>query len=121
VDPINIYHQLPDAGDVDLVSVVRVELISNGLGNNIDHAFDQDQHIIDARNKKPEVQRHLLNLYLNLQLMKAMVDSSSVRYCLLPDGEISDWLTYFKSYVLPFLKEHNLIQTPVSRPIQYAA
>lgn len=117
MDASSLYHQLPSDTDINLVAVVRDLFQKEGMGQFLDSAYDRDQHIIDAQNKKPEVQRHLLNLYLNLQLMKARVDSSSIRYCLLPDGEISDWLQYFRSFVLPFLKENNLLQTPATRAI----
>lgn len=117
MDARTLYHQLPTSDDIDLVSVVRDLFIKEGLGDYLAIAYDRDQHIIDARNKRPEVQRHLLNLYLNLQLMKAKTDSSTIRYCLLPDGEIHDWLMHFRSFVLPFIKDNDILKTPVSRPI----
>ena len=115
MDTLKLYHSPPSDTDINLVGVVRDLLIQEGLFTNIETAFDQDVHIINCHNKKPEVQRHLLNLYLNLQLMKSTIDSSTIRYCLLPDGEIHMWLQYFRSFVLPFLKEHKLIQTPAIR------
>lgn len=108
-----MYHALPSTGDIDLVTVVRELLVKEGFGDRLPVSYDNDQHIIDGTNRKPEVQRHLLNLYFNLQLMCSPVDSSTVRYCLLPDGDIQTWISYFRSFVLPFLKEHDLLTMAV--------
>lgn len=109
------YFEPRQEDDIDLVSVVRDLFVSHGLAKHLPEAFDGDQHIVDALNKKPAVQRHLLNRYLNLQLMKAKEDSSDPRYCLINDGRIEEWVGFFTRSVLPFCVRNQLPTTPSIR------
>lgn len=111
------YKAQPSATDIDLVLIVRNMFLDQGMEASMAIGFDCDQHIVDARNKRPEVQRHLLNRYFNLQLMYASVDSSAQRYCLIPDGEIEQWLAFFKQSVLPFCVQHGIPNKPAIRAL----
>lgn len=111
------YKAQPTETDMDLVNVVRQMFLNHGMENAMVIGFDCDQHIIDARNKRPEVQRHLLNRYFNLQLMHAGVDSAAQRYCLIPDGEIEQWLSFFSQSVLPFCVQHGIPSKPAIRAL----
>ena len=94
--------------DFDLVAACRQILIDGGLHQEVQTGFDNHPHILDASTRKPEVQRHILNQYWNLQLLATGANTFEVRYCLIPNGEISDWLRLFKDKVLPTAVQHRL-------------
>lgn len=96
------------ADEFDLVGAVRTTMLNAGLGQRIPEFFDSNIYIIDAANKKPEVQRYLLNRYFNTQLMNADANSIDERFCLIPNGEIADWLRLFTDKVLPFIIANDL-------------
>lgn len=102
------YIQPPLEGELDLVSEVRDILVKSGLGQKVKDAYDPDRFILEAHGKRCDVQRYLLNRYWNQQLMQARQPSIEERFCLIPNGEIEDWLRLFKSKVLPFIIEHGL-------------
>lgn len=94
--------------EIDLVSEVRNILIEAGLGNILADTYDSHHFILEAVNKPSHVQRYFMNRYWNLQLMTIPSKSIEQRYCLIPNGEISDWLKLFKQSVIPFLIGNNL-------------
>lgn len=105
---INMYNQNRQADDIDLVQEVRKILMEAGLGQKLPGAYDNNHYIIEAANKPSSIQRYILNRYWNHQLLTCNANSMDQRYCLIPNGEISDWIDLFKSSVLPFIVEHNL-------------
>ncbi len=102
------YQQPRQVGDIDLVAEVRSLLVSSGIPGECIMAFEQNNHIVDAIDKNPEVQRFFMNRYWNLQLLSCPKYSIEERYCLIPNGEVSDWLRLFKDKVLPFIVANNL-------------
>lgn len=94
-------------GEIDLVAEVRNILVSSGLGQNIGN-YDDNRIIVDAVDKSSAVQRFQLNRFFALQMVMVNANSTEERFCLIPNGNVSDWLILFKSKVLPFLIEHNL-------------
>jgi hypothetical protein len=94
-------------GEIDLVAEVRNILISNGLGQNIEN-YDNNRIIVDAVDKSSAVQRFQLNRFFALQMVMVNANSTEERFCLIPNGDVSDWLVLFKSKVVPFLIEHSL-------------
>lgn len=108
---IEQYHQPKPEGDIDLIAEVRQHLVNSGLAQRATEAFDNNHFIAEAANKPSTVQRFLLNRYWGMQLMQAGKPSIEERYCLIPNGEVSDWLKLFKEKILPFVIENNL---PVS-------
>lgn len=105
---IEHYNTVKSEGDIDLVSEVRQLLCTVGQVKNLTLAYDQHRFIIEAQGKPSDVQRHLLNRYWSHQLMSASRNSTEERYCLIPDGQIGDWLTLFREKVIPFIMENDL-------------
>jgi hypothetical protein len=105
---VNQYNQAKPDGDIDLVEKVRELLIGAGLYQNVVNCYNTNHFIIEATGKTSEVQRYLLNRYWNIQLMTTTNPSIEERYCLIPNGQISEWLTLFQAKVLPFILVNNL-------------
>lgn len=95
-------------GDIDLVAEVRNLMLRYGLGPKIEAAFDNNRFIIQARDKGSHVQRYLLNNYFVQQLMFASKPTTDERFCLVPDGDVRDWLRLFEQKVLPFIVDNDL-------------
>lgn len=95
-------------GEFDLVAACRQALIDAGLLPEVQSGFDTHPNIIDATTKKPEVQRHMLNQFWNLQLLASSGNTYEVRYCLIPNGDVQDWLRLFKEKVVPAAVQHRL-------------
>ncbi len=118
MEPISIkdrsqeYMAIRGPNEIDLYQVVVDSFIKSGIGNKVPliEAYFVKYDLLD---KKPEVQRFYLNRYFNLELMKATVDSMDQRYCLINDGTIEDWIRLYKTKILPFLLQYNLITTYV--------
>ena len=98
----------PKPEDIDLVDEVRQILKENTLGKLADENYDTHRYIKDAAGKRPEIQRHFLNKFWGLQLVSAEDNSIEERSCLIPDGDVKDWLTLFRSNVVPFLIKNQL-------------
>ena len=87
--------------DLNLVESVRTLLVSSGLLPEVVNNFDSSKYIQQAATLQPEGQRFLLNRFWNLQLL--VVDQSTIeeRFCLITNGEHTDWLRLFKDKILP--------------------
>ena len=105
---IQDYHAARQPNDIDLIAEVRQRLVISGISAERIMAYEQNQYIIDACDKTPEVQRFLLNRYWNLQLMSSRKVSINERYCLIPNGSIDDWLRLFSDKILPFIVKNEL-------------
>lgn len=105
---IKQYYQPKNPNDMDLVAIVREDLISSGLANHLPTAYDNSRFIQEAVGKDSNVQRFLLNRYWTQQLMSAKQVSIEERYCLIPNGDVQDWLRLFRSKVLPFIIQNDL-------------
>ena len=99
----NQYDEPRQPDDLDLVSWVRNELMLAGLGQEAVQGFDTSPTIQTAFSKRPEVQRYMLNKFWNLQLMMFASESINERFCLVPNGQVGEWMKLFKTSVLPFL------------------
>lgn len=107
-NPVQEYIEERKEDDDDLVSFVKDELVAIGRVNDID-LFMNHEYIKEAINKRPKVQRFLLNKYWNLQILNIEnVDSIDVRYCLVGHGTIENWKELFHQRVIPFIIEHDL-------------
>lgn len=95
-------------GEIDLVAACRQALVDAGLLPEVQIGFDTHPNIVDASNRKPEVQRHVLNQFWNLQLLSTNANTYEVRYCLIPNGDVQDWLRLFKEKVVPAAVTHRL-------------
>lgn len=92
--------------DIDLIQVVRNLLVNAGISTI--QCYDNSKHIMEAKSKKPEIQRFLLNQYWNLQLLSTSANSINERFSLVPNGTIESWLKLFTQVVLPFIVKHDL-------------
>lgn len=97
--------------DIDLIAEVRDSLIRCGLTKNVEAHFDTNRFIKEAHEKESSVQRYLLNRYWQTQLLASPAQSIEERYCLIPNGTVTDWLHLFRSKVMPFLVANNLPNT----------
>lgn len=104
---ITQYTQDKPEGDIDLVDEVRQLLIGSGLQSKLPF-YDNNRFIKEAEGKHSQAQRYLLNRYWTHQLSLAPVVSIEERYCLIPDGDIGQWLNLFRAKVLPFVIQFNL-------------
>lgn len=104
----NYYGEPRLESDIDLIDIVRQTLINAGLQHNVLAHYDNNHYIVEAINKRPEVQRFLLNQFWNLQLMSVSVNSLNERFSLVPNGSLEEWLNLFNSVIIPFAVQHNL-------------
>lgn len=105
---VDQYYQPKNPNDMDLVAIVREDLVNSGLANHLPTAYDNSRFIQEAVGKDSNVQRFLLNRYWTQQLMSAKQISIEERYCLIPNGDVQDWLRLFRSKVLPFIVQNDL-------------
>lgn len=98
-------------GDIDLIAETRVLLVNSGLSNEVNLHYDTNRYIKDASLMRPEGQRFLLNRFWNLQLLSTQASTVDERYCLVNNGEYSDWLRLYKQKILPFAIAHRLPKT----------
>lgn len=105
---IDAYKSVRSQTDLDLVAEVRKSMISMGILPKVISFFDTHPFIVEASTKVPEVQRYFLNRYFTTQLMMSKKPSIEARCCLIPNGEIKDWLNLFNGIVLPFMLENDL-------------
>lgn len=94
--------------DMDLVGIVRDILLKYGLKDRLEQHYDTDSYVLQAQQKRPEIQRYLLNIYLHLQLANAKKSSLEYKYALLPGGELNDWIAIIREKVAPFMATENL-------------
>jgi len=110
------FFQPKPEGDIDLVAEVRNRLISAGLLRQAEAFYDTHEHVIGAVNKESSVQRHLLNRYWNLQLSMCP-NNMDVRFYLVPNGKIEDWLRLFSESVMPFIVQNQLPRAVQAVPV----
>lgn len=104
----NYYAEQRLESDIDLIAIVRQILVEAGLYQNVVEHYDSNHYIYEALNKRPEVQRFLLNQFWNLQLMSVPVNTMNERFSLVPNGSLDEWLSLFQSTIVPFAVQHNL-------------
>jgi len=107
-EAIEQYDQDKPENDIDLIQTVRDILINVGLGPRLSDAFDSSKYIIDAIGRTSDIQRFLLNRYWELQLMSHDGNTMEERYCLIPNGTTEEWITLFKTKIVPFILDNNL-------------
>ena len=106
---IDSYFADKPADDVDLVFEIRKLLVDAGISEDlIKAAYDNNKHVAEAAGKLSEVQRTLLNRYWQIQLRSASELSTDVRYYLIPNGIVYDWLRMFSDHILPFVLRNSL-------------
>lgn len=108
--PFDDYFNTKDSSDVDLTQIVRNVLNENGMSSELEK-FDNHRFVKDSVNKSSDVQRHLLNRYWTEQLINSRIPCQEVRYALLPNGGIEQWVDMFVSEVVPFFTQNNITLT----------
>lgn len=99
-------------GQIDLLQECHKVLVKHGLGKQSEAVFLNDPDVKLAVDLHPEGQRHLLNRFWVLQLMSLSgVNTMNARWCLVPTGEIKDWLRLFEDSIVPTLIAHQLPKT----------
>lgn len=94
-------------GDTDLVAEISALLQAQGSSD----PFSWETHlgVVDAHIVGPKLQRFLINRYWRLKMGLSSADSTMPRYCLIESGEDSEYLEIFKSNILPFIIENNVV------------
>lgn len=105
---IRRYEDARTESDIDLVSIVT-NLLKEELGPEVDiSSFTENLEILDARTRRPDVQRFIINKFFRIQLCSLKVDTMRARQALIPEGDISRWIEYFRTYVIPYCVDHHL-------------
>lgn len=78
-----------------------------GLTINVTNHYLTNDWIKKARGASFESQRLLLNRFWNMQLID-FKNTDTLRFLLITDGDISDWLRTFHTRIVPFCIEHDL-------------
>lgn len=104
----NEYLEQRSSNDLDMIATIRALLVESGASADALSAYDNNHLILEAASKVPSVQRFLLNRFWAMQLMSCPIVSVKERYCLIPNGEIEDWIRLFKMTILPFVLKNNL-------------
>ena len=92
---------------INLVSVITTMLFNAGHPNTT--AWQQTLHPDAFTTTDPKIQRFLINrCWRPLIGVVQGEDTLNIRYCLVDQGEISDWLRLFETGVLPCIIKHSL-------------
>lgn len=104
----NIFSTPRQEGEMDLIAICRELLIGAGLAQEVTSSFDTNQYIKDAAPLGAEAQRFLLNKFWHLQLISLNCDTQKERFCLLDQGDFSEWVRCFKEAIMPKVIEYKL-------------
>lgn len=105
---VDVYNRSRLPGEIDLIKEVRDLLVANGLQANVTSSYDNHRFIIEGIGKNSEVQRYCLNKYWQLMLMSVHGNTTDERYCLISNGEVSDWLKLFRVKIIPCIVANDL-------------
>lgn len=98
--------------DPNLVELMA-SYIEMGVGESEAAMFKSTPSIVGVMDNLPTVQRITINRFFTNILMrfrsKKEVDVNNIIPYLIQDGDIKDWFTLINEFVLPFFKEHNVI------------
>lgn len=99
--------QVPAREITDLVYEVNNALSEAGHPNPAAwHSYVQSDVFGNA---DPFVQRFLINRAFRLILAEAQENTMNVRFCLVDNGELIDWLRLFKDQVIPCVQRNSLL------------
>lgn len=109
---MNIFMAERNTTDADLVTLVH-KALEEYLGSMAADDFINNSDIVTVATALPEVQRVIINRYFVTKLFRYRfnnnVDVLPALSNLISDGTYVDWFYCFKTYVMPFLKEHNVL------------
>lgn len=86
----------------NLIDQVLNTLSENGLFK-VKDAYIKDEQLKSVKASDKSIQRFEINRFFNLWLLSLPVNTTEQRYCLIPNGEFSVWLSIFKSKIVPLL------------------
>ncbi len=87
----------------DVVSMLqRYNFSQEQINIFLNHKF-----IVSCKNQVFEVQRVNINRFWSMQIMQCDKETVEIRYHLLPDGSIENWLAFFEKIIM-FIKENDL-------------
>ena len=102
-----------DALDENLVYIVY-NFLYKLVGHQEAEIFKMDPSIAEVYDKKPEIQRIIINRFFsNLLLKYRSMDNTRVvdAVIMLPnDGTVSDWLQVYNYVLYPFLKNKKIFE-----------
>jgi len=104
----DLYNQPLTENEIDLYTEVRNLLVNAGMTQQAATVYDANNHIAASVGKNEKVQRYHQNQFWNIQLLSAEKPSMEQRFCLIPNGNTTDWLRLFKAVVLPFCVANGL-------------
>lgn len=96
-----------DENAFNLVTVVDQLMLKHGHP----HPYEWKRHLNPDANitNDPSIQRFLINRAMRMLFADVPEENTlDIRYCLVDQGEISDWIRLFESEVLPCLIRLNL-------------
>ncbi len=113
-DPIKagqaLYFEKKPEGDRDLVKEVRDIFQEAGISDKaLSETFDQNRHIISARDKTSIVQRHHINRFTEIALAVSREDTIAIREEILPAGTTDHWIEQYRDKIAPFLASKKIL------------
>ena len=111
----NAYYEKRTEQDLDLVEIIG-NFIGEQVGEDYKEAFLNDPAVIAMKDKKPGVQRVILNKYLTITLLRyAGITGNSVfdvvSYVIFNDGTHQQWFDWLNAQLMPFCKQFNVFET----------
>lgn len=97
-----------ESPDFNLIKAVADMLTGVGLHKEVLSFYYTNHWVVEAEKFPAEGQRLLLNRYWNQQLLNCQANTVPQRCCLIPNGEIKDWLRLFEAKILPVCLEYKL-------------
>lgn len=87
---------------IELADIVRKLMIEKGVKPEHIEVYNNAPEIRLMAGRDPLEQRALMNKFWYLQLTSLDINTIKERFCLIADGEVSDWIRLFEQEVLPF-------------------
>lgn len=94
--------------EIDLASVVRKLMVEKGIKPEYVEVYDNSTEVKLMLGRDLTEQRALMNKFWHLQLTSLDISTIKERFCLISDGEVSDWIRLFEQEVLPFVAHRQL-------------
>jgi len=112
-ESVNTYYQPLKPGELNLVELVAIH-IKEGAGIDASNIFISDSNIASVFKLNQVSQRVVINRYLSNRMLifRALsnVNINNVLPFLANDGLTEDWITVISEFVVPFFKEHKVLQ-----------
>lgn len=102
------YYDEPRSGnEVDIVSVARQALIKSGVAADVlEKTYDKNPHILEAAGRHAHAQQFQVNQWAVKQcfaLEEKGKDTRMLRYSVMNEARVEDWITVFEKHIAPNL------------------